>query len=623
MPEFVIGVDGGGTKTHAVVMDAQGRLLGEGFAASGNPYVAGWDAAWAAVRAAIEEAARQAEVRPEDAAALTLALAGMDQPPSRERIAAAARAAWPHLPLRVENDALAALVGGVGTAYGLVVIAGTGMIAWGVNQDGEQARGGGRGFLLDRGSGYALGLAAVRAALLHADGMGPETALLSTLLRHLGLKQAPDLVPWLYEHPQRVKAVAALAPLVLQAAQQGDFVAVGLVAEAADALAEAAAAVAQRLGLSESAFPLVLTGGVLRHHAFYREAVSQAVLTRLPTAQPRAPRHHAAAGAAWLSCEHAGRPLPPWEPEKTARPADLWASERPNVFSRHLDRRSAREIVGLMHVEDRRAVEAVRPELPVIAQAVEAIVPRMRRGGRLIYVGAGTSGRLGVLDASECPPTFGVAPEQVVGVIAGGDVALRRAVEGAEDSLTDGAQAMAALDVGPDDTVVGLAASGRTPYVRGALQAARARGALTVAVVCNRPAPVADDAEIVIAPLVGPEVLTGSTRLKAGTAQKLVLNMLSTAVMVRLGKVYDNVMVDVQPDNEKLRARARRIVEHICGVSPAEALDALQASQWQVKVAVVSLLSGQPAEQARRALAQAQGQIELALQSLSSRRVHS
>jgi len=269
--------------------------------------------------------------------------------------------------------------------------------------------------------------------------------------------------------------------------------------------------------------------------------------------------------------------------------------------------------VGLMHVEDRRAVRAVRAVLPEVAKAVDAIAERMTRGGRLIYVGAGTSGRLGVLDASECPPTFGVDPERVIGVIAGGDVALRNAVEGAEDRAEDGAQAMADLKVGVLDTVVGITASGRTPYVVGALKEARQRGALTVGVVCNLPAPVADLADMVIAPLVGPEVIAGSTRLKAGTAQKLVLNMLSTATMVRLGKVYDNLMVDVQQDNEKLRERARRIVMAATGLDAEPATSLLQQSGGDIKVAIVSALTSCSPEEAKERLKRSGGRIREAI----------
>jgi N-acetylmuramic acid 6-phosphate etherase len=289
------------------------------------------------------------------------------------------------------------------------------------------------------------------------------------------------------------------------------------------------------------------------------------------------------------------------------RATHLWSSERANVLSRELDLLPTATLVGLMHILDRTAVTAIEPVLPMMARVVDEIAARMKGNGRLIYVGAGTSGRLGVLDAAECPPTFHTRPEQVVGVIAGGETAVTRSIEGAEDDAAAGAAALRDLNVQAGDCVVGLAASGRTPFVVGALQEAKMIGALTVAVVCNVPSPVAEAAEFVIAPLVGPEIVTGSTRLKAGTVQKLVLNMISTAVMVRLGKTYGNLMVDVQATNNKLRARAARIVAAAANVDGETAESALQASNGEVKTAIVStLLHGSPTE-ARERLAQANG----------------
>ena len=235
-------------------------------------------------------------------------------------------------------------------------------------------------------------------------------------------------------------------------------------------------------------------------------------------------------------------------------------TESRNPATANIDTVSTLEMVRLINAEDAKVAPAVATQLPHIAEAIDRIAARMREGGRLIYVGAGTSGRLGVLDASECPPTFNTAPKQVVGLIAGGNIALTTAVEGAEDDREAGARAIAALNVAAKDNVVGIASSGSTPYVLGALAEARRRGALTISLACNSPAPVEALADVIIAPIVGPEVLTGSTRLKAGTAQKMVLNMLSTGVMIRLGKTYGNLMVDVRATNAKLRQRARRIV---------------------------------------------------------------
>jgi N-acetylmuramic acid 6-phosphate etherase len=278
-----------------------------------------------------------------------------------------------------------------------------------------------------------------------------------------------------------------------------------------------------------------------------------------------------------------------------------------------IDLQPALTLAGLMHIQDQQAVAAVGAVLPAIAQAIEEIAQRMGRGGRLIYAGAGTSGRLGILDAVECPPTFNSDPAQVIGLIAGGPAAMSGAIEGAEDDALAGATDVAKLGVGPNDSLVGLAASGRTPYARGALQAARQRGALTIALTCNLPAPIAEVAERVIAPLVGPEAITGSTRLKAGTAQKLVLNMLSTGVMLRLGKSYGNLMVDVRPSNAKLQNRARRIVAQACGLAETDAAALLARCQGEVKTAIVCHLAGCAPDEARARLARAAGVVRAAL----------
>jgi len=274
-------------------------------------------------------------------------------------------------------------------------------------------------------------------------------------------------------------------------------------------------------------------------------------------------------------------------------------TEERNPLTRDIDTLPTLDMLTLINAEDQKVALAVREELPKIAIAVDAITARMQRGGRLIYIGAGTSGRLGVLDASECPPTFGTPPELVVGLIAGGPAALTEAIEGAEDDREGGATEIAELDVNENDSVIVIAASGRTPYAIGGLQEAKKRGALTVSIVCNRPSPLEELAEIGIAPVVGPEVVSGSTRLKAGTAQKMVMNMISTAVMIRLGKTYSNLMVDVQPTNVKLRQRARRIVAEATGLDLRRATEILSVCNGEVKTAIVAALVGISPELAR------------------------
>jgi N-acetylmuramic acid 6-phosphate etherase len=292
-------------------------------------------------------------------------------------------------------------------------------------------------------------------------------------------------------------------------------------------------------------------------------------------------------------------------------------TEARNPASEAIDSLTPDEIVALMNAEDARVVAAVAAEAPRIARLVERVADGLRRGGRLIYVGAGTSGRLGVLDAAECPPTFSTPPSMVVGLIAGGPTALTRAVEGAEDRPEQGAADLEALEPTERDVVVGIATSGRTPYVLGALRRARELGAFTAGIACNRPSLLGGIVELEVAPLVGPEVIAGSTRLKAGTATKMVLNMITTGAMVRIGKTFGNRMIDLQPTNEKLRIRSRRILRELAGVDDATARSLLEASSGRLKPALVAALAGVDHGEAERLLAGHGGHVRLAIMAAS------
>src|SRR5579872_3598147 len=287
---------------------------------------------------------------------------------------------------------------------------------------------------------------------------------------------------------------------------------------------------------------------------------------------------------------------------------DSRLTEQRNPRTVSIDLAPPLEIVDLIQAEDRTVPDAVATQREAIARAISLVEHAFRAGGRLLYVGAGTSGRLGVLDASECPPTFGTDPQMVQGIIAGGLDALVRSQEGAEDVAADGAAAIDVRGVGPNDVVVGIAASGTTPYVRGALERAKERGARTVIVACSPPpACVVEQVDIAILPFTGPEVVTGSTRLKAGTATKLVLNTITTGAMIRLGKTYGNLMVDLQATNAKLRDRAERIVCEVCGVTAEAARELLRAADGSVKLAIVMNKLGVDATAARDALAEEGG----------------
>ena len=292
-------------------------------------------------------------------------------------------------------------------------------------------------------------------------------------------------------------------------------------------------------------------------------------------------------------------------------------TEQPNPQTTHIDELSTMDMLQLINQADQEVPRAVEKILPDISRAVDLITKKLEAGGHLFYLGAGTSGRLGILDAVECPPTYGTEPELVQGLIAGGTPAIFRAQEGAEDNPELAAKDLQAAGFGPGDVLVGIAASGRTPYVKGGLDFASRLGAATIALACTEKAEIAELADIALCPVTGPEVITGSTRLKAGTAQKLVLNMLSTGTMIKLGKVYGNLMVDVKATNAKLSERARRIVMEAAGCSREEAVQALRHAGGSAKLAILIHLSGEDTETCRKLLSQAQGHLAAALQRLA------
>ncbi len=307
-------------------------------------------------------------------------------------------------------------------------------------------------------------------------------------------------------------------------------------------------------------------------------------------------------------------------PARAVMDIDRLTTEAVNPASARIDSADALEIVRIMNAEDAAAVAAVGAVSAEVARAIDIVAEAFRAGGRLIYMGAGTSGRLGVLDASECPPTFGSEPGQVVGLIAGGERALRHPVEGAEDSPEQGTADLKALQLTNLDVVMGIATSGRTPYVLGGLKFATEVGAATIGFACNRPSAMDDLVQVMIAPVVGPEVLSGSTRLKAGTATKLVLNMITTGAMIRIGKTYGNRMVDLKPLNEKLKIRSRRIIREIAGVDDATAAFCLAATHGHLKPALTMALAGIDAGTAQELLAIHGGHVRSAVAAASSRR---
>ncbi|MCY8065382.1 N-acetylmuramic acid 6-phosphate etherase [Bacillus haynesii] len=288
-------------------------------------------------------------------------------------------------------------------------------------------------------------------------------------------------------------------------------------------------------------------------------------------------------------------------------------TERRNERSKRIHQAETIDMLKIMNDEDKTVAEAVQEVLPDVKTAVDYAVGSLKKGGRIIYIGAGTSGRLGVLDAAECPPTFSISPESVIGIMAGGEQALFKAVEGAEDHEAFGRRDLEAVNLSNNDTVIGIAASGRTPYVLGALKYAKETGAKTVALTCNENSAISRAADHSIEVVVGPEVIAGSTRMKAATSHKMILNMISTAAMINMGKVYENLMVDVKVSNNKLKERAIRIIQTVTGVPKEMAAQALEKSNNQVKTAIIMLKINKDAAAAEKLLEKSEGDIEKAL----------
>nr|WP_231986810.1 N-acetylmuramic acid 6-phosphate etherase [Mycobacterium sp. E1386] len=485
----------------------------------------------------------------------------------------------------VTSDAVTAHAGALNGQPGVVLIAGTGVVALAIDADGRWRRADGWGpWLGDEGGGAWIGAAGLRAALRAHDGRGPSTMLLDAARARFG---APQTWP---AQLTDAAALASFAPDVLAA--QGDAAALAIVGAAAEALAATARAAGDG--------PVAMVGGLAGYQALREK------LDLVPAAGD------ALDGALRLGAIHEPHVIRVGAAPKTigVQGLDALATEAVRPGLDDLDARPIGEVVALLVTAEGEAHAAVAAAVPRIAAAAEAIAARLEHGGRLIYAGAGTPGRLGVLDAAECAPTFGT--DLVRGVIAGGPAALTEAIEGAEDTFepTDLADLTAA------DALVGITASGRTPYVLGALEHARAVGALTVAMV-NNPNSAAS-ADVVIELLTGPEVLAGSTRLTAGTAQKVVLNALSTSVMIALGKAYGPRMVDVRATNAKLRRRAVRIVRDAAGADEETAAAALAAAGGHAKTAIVALLAGIDAAEAAVRLDRARGRVRAALGSVNT-----
>lgn len=545
-------------------------------------------------------------------AAIAIGMAGARMAGDHARIIAAAGQVWPGVPCRASNDLETGLAaadelsvgGGKGSkatpAARVLVLSGTGSCCFGRNAGGAVARCGGWGHLLgDQGSGYDISLRALKAVVELEDHEQKLPPVGRRILRLLLLNDAEALVGWAQGATKT--EIAALAVEVFAAAQERDAVARRVLREAAASLAEDALACAARLSPRGSLVQFVLAGSVLVKQPAFARQVKRLIQQRWSGAVVEPLRREGAWGAVELARKLLKAGSEPGleirtrrelaQPRQTTEGLESLKqspTEQRNPRSMKLDKLSLGAAIELMLSEDAKIPRALLLERRSIEQALRCIVRSFRQGGRLFYVGAGTSGRLGVLDASECPPTFRTSPEMVQGIMAGGQVALWNSVEGAEDDSQAGATAMQARGITQRDVVVGIAASGRTPFVWGALGEARKRRARTVLLCFNSflNIPSSQRPNVVIAPNVGPEILTGSTRLKAGTATKLVLNIFTTLAMVQMGKVEGNLMVDVNPSNVKLRDRAVRIVRELTGADAVQATAALEKTGWIVKRAL-------------------------------------
>jgi N-acetylmuramic acid 6-phosphate etherase len=584
---IILGIEGGGTRTTWARLDPRGAILGRGEAGPGNTLLLA-DAALEQLLRAIRRSAGGG------VAAIGGAFAGCGQNEEQARVAAVIRRVWPRAGrIEVMEDTRSVLAAAFGDGPGVVVIAGTGSNVAG--QRGLRtpiAKAGGWGHLFaDRGSAYDLARRGLERAYEVFDQTQRAGLLAQEFLAATGARSLEEAVPVLLRDTGKT-AVAALAPCVFAAAQKGDRHAAKLLDEAAAALAQKTAAVARRLRLPRTS--VALTGGLFENQAGYRLRFERALRRVLPGAKAFLLTTPGVVGAARMAGLKVAATPEAVASKAIAAPERLAAfaaasTEQRNPRSRGLDRRTIPQLVDLFIREERQVDRALAGQRREIAAAADLVARRLAAGGRLIYVGAGTSGRLGIVDASEMPPTFNASPEEIQAIMAGGPGAVFRSKEGAEDDRHAAVAELRARGLTRRDVVCGIAASGQTPFVLGAIAAARKKGAGTILLSCNPRRTLREPVDIAIDLATGPEIVTGSTRLKAGTATKLVLNILSTVAMIRLGRVADNLMINVQATNDKLRARAVRLVEALAGCPAARAQAALESAGWRVPAAVEAL----------------------------------
>ncbi len=594
--ERILGIEGGGTKTAWVLVEAamssgeagiEFRILDQGKLPPSN------------LRLTTPERLREifgGLPREVDRAGVFLAGCGTEE--DRQSLALICRNIWPNAKIVTGSDRDSGLAAALDHGDGIVVNAGSGSSVTGRRSDRIERAGGWGHILGDTGGGYFLSIEALRLILREYDLHRGEMQFSAKILHALSLSNLDELVHWAQTADKM--EIAMLAPVVFEAATGGDARVNEIVEEGARALSEYTEAVASRLHLL--APKVALMGGLFYRDSIYTHAFRRRLKKNLPDARVTTAERPSELGAAWLAAETRDPvAVRPRLSEKEIEDLAAALTEQRNPRSENLERMSVRELVELFVEEERFIEDALRAATADLAKAIEMVTGSLRNGGRLFYVGTGSSGRIGVLDASEIPPTFGASPDLVQGVIAGGVTALYRSVEGAEDEESTGALAMRERGIRNGDVVIGITASGRTPFVLGALACAKSLGAKTILLTCNPTvvtglSPTAAgtaastvDADLVIALAVGPEVLTGSTRLKAGTATKVALNIVSTGAMVALGKVRGNLMIDLHTTNAKLRDRAARVVADLTQCDYDSALRQLEAADWNLRAVIEKL----------------------------------
>jgi N-acetylmuramic acid 6-phosphate etherase len=570
--EKILGVEGGGTKTSWVLVERDEndlRVLDQGKLPPANFRLATPDELRVMFRELPKEIQRAG-----------IFLAGCGTEEDRQSLTRLCAEVWPNAKTIVGSDRDSGLAAALGHGDGIVVNAGSGSSITG-RRDKRIENAGGWGHILgDVGGGYFLSLQALRLILREYDLHRGEVQFTTKILRALSLNNLDELVRWAQTADKM--EVAMLAPVVFEAAASGDARVMEIIEEGARVLCEYTEAVATRLHVL--APKVVLLGGLFQRDSIYNHAFRRRLKKTLPDARVTNSERAPEFGAAWLAAEmqswpevHTGT-----APEKID---DLTAAltEQRNPRSENLEKMNARDLVKLFVDEEKCVDEALRAATVDLAGAIELVADSLRKGGRLFYVGAGTSGRLGVLDASEISPTFGASPELVQGIIAGGATALQRSVEGAEDDSSNGALAIDRRGVKDVDVVIGITASGRTPFVLGALPRAKLLGAKTILLSCNPAREKNVNVDLAIDLAVGPEILTGSTRLKAGTATKIALNIISTGTMVALGKVRGNLMIDLNTTSTKLRDRATRMVAELTECDYDSARARLEQANWDLR----------------------------------------